>query len=139
MTNEQAQQIETLLLQMTDEQRNLLRLKLSFALILKEELRKEFEFVHFSKQLYNSIQIVPGDDGKIHVLIPPQMYDINFYKKRGIIKHISQNSYAMAVNRYGGFSGKHKDYIPRCIYNTIRRWQSENNISIKKMNTSIKG
>jgi hypothetical protein len=139
MTNEQAQQIESMFLQMTDEQRRKLYLILSFGMILKEELRKEFEIVHLSKQLYNSIQLVPSsEDGKIHIRIPAQIYDIALYRKRGVIKPISQNSYAWAVNRSGGFSGTHKDYVSRCIYSTIRRWQTENNIHIQKLNTSIR-
>ena len=129
---------EQLLLKMDERQLKTLKLQLSLALILKNEFKKEFQTIHLSKQLYHSIQVFAGDDGKVHVRIPAPMYDVNLYRKRGVIKHISQNSYAMAVNRTGGFSGMHKDYVSKCIHNAINRWQSENHIDIERINTSLR-
>lgn len=138
MTQEQANTIEALLLKMDERQLKMLKLQLSLGLLLKDEFKKEFQNIHLSKQLYHSIHVFAGDDGKVHVRIPAQMYDVNFYRKRGVIKHISQNSYAMAVNRTGGFSGMHKDYVSRCIYNAINKWKAENRIDIERINTSLR-
>lgn len=132
-----AQSIEEVLQNVDRNTLERIRLRISFALILKDELKKEFETVHLSKQLYHSIRIFVDENGKIHVIIPAQLYDVGYYRKRGVIKHISQNSYALAVNYYGGFSGTHKDYVTKCIQRTINRWKSENNIKIERLNTKI--
>ena len=138
MTQEQLNTVEQALLKLDDNQRRTLYLQISLALILKEEFKKEFETIHLSKQLYNSIQVFIGDDHKIHVKIAPQMYDLKLYRNRGIIRPYSNNSYALHVNKTGGFSGKHGDYVSRCIANAINRWKSTNRVEIERINTSLR-
>lgn len=113
------------------------QLKDSFARILAEEFRKEFSVIFLSRQLYNSIRVFVDEDGRYHVTIPAQVYDIDFYRKRGIIKHTGTEGYSVAVNVTGGFSTRHKDYVARCIDRTINRWAGEN--GIKTMNVNMSG
>lgn len=113
------------------------QLKDSFARILAEEFRKEFSVIFLSKQLYNSIRVFVDEDGRYHVAIPAQVYDIDFYRKRGIIKHIGTEGYSLDVNITGGFSSRHKDYVAKCIERTIYRWAGEN--GIKTMNIKMSG
>lgn len=113
------------------------QLKDSFARILAEEFRKEFSVIFLSKQLYNSIRVFVDEDGRYHVTIPAQVYDIDFYRKRGIIKHIGTEGYSLDVNITGGFSSRHKDYVAKCIERTIYRWAGEN--GIKTMNIKMSG
>lgn len=104
------------------------QLKDSFARILAEEFRKEFSVIFLSKQLYNSIRVFVDEDGRYHVTIPAQVYDIDFYRKRGIIKHTGTEGYSVAVNVTGGFSSSHRGYVGKCIERTIYRWAGENGI-----------
>lgn len=98
--------------------------------LILEELRKEFETVRLSGNLINTIKVYK-EDGKWIIDIPAQMYDINRYKKSGVVVYNNRGSYASEVDKSGGFSGKHVDYVDRCIANAIQLWMTQNNIKGK--------
>lgn len=106
-------------------------LKESLARILAEEFSEEFRAVHLSGQLLKSIKVSKDDADNYMVRIPPQIYDIAFYRRYKVIKNISTDSYALDVNLTGGFSGLHKDYVQKCLSRAIMRWAAQNNVKIK--------
>lgn len=103
-------------------------LKESLANILADTFRDEFKAVHLSGQLLRSIKVTRDDVGNYMVEIPPQIYDIAYYRRYKVIKTVSSDSYAIDVNLTGGFSGLHKDYVSRCLSNAISRWAMNNNL-----------
>ena len=44
--------------------------------------------------------------------------------RRGYYDDILAGSYAEEVDKTGGFSGEHKDYVERCIRKGIEKWKS---------------
>lgn len=100
--------------------------------------RNEFKSVHLSGQLLKSIKVKMDESGNYQVEIPPQIYDIAFYRKNKVVRHISQDSYAYDVNFSGGFSGVHKDYVSRCLARAIQMWAAENKIKLKIETTMVK-
>lgn len=114
------------------------KLKESLANILAEQFRLEFKSIHLSGQLLRSIDVSTDGEGNYQVKIPPQIYDIGFYRKYGIIKNISPNSYAIEVNLTGGFSGMHKDYLAHCLNRAIMAWAATNGITRMNMDMSRK-
>ena len=117
------------------KKKSIRELKKSLAELLADQFRYEFQSVHLSGQLLRSINVSVDDEGNYQVEIPPQIYDVGYYKKYGIIKHISQDSYAIDVNITGGFSGLHKDYLAHCLNRAIMAWAAQNGIT--KMNMDI--
>ena len=105
-------------------------LKESLAKILAEQFRNEFKSVHLSGQLMKSITITSDEEGNFIVEIPPKIYDIAFYKRHGVVKPISQDSYAFAINFTGGFSGLHKGYFALCVSHAIQIWKTVNRLEI---------
>lgn len=99
----------------------------SLTKLILEELKKEFETVRLSGNLINTIKVY-SNEGKWFIEIPAEMYDINKYKKSGVVVHNRKGSYASQVDKSGGFSGKHVDYVDRCIQNAIQKWIKQNNI-----------
>lgn len=45
--------------------------------------------------------------------------------RRGYYDDILAGSYAEEVDKTGGFSGEHKDYVERCIRKGIEKWKSQ--------------
>ena len=106
-------------------------LEQSLAKILADEFRNEFRTIHLSGQLLKSIKVSKDDSDNYMVRIPPQIYDIAFYRRYKVVKNISTDSYAIDVNLSGGFSGLHKDYIQKCLSIAIQKWAMQNNIKYR--------
>lgn len=102
-----------------------LEMKQSLANFIVEGIKKEFQFVHLSKSLINSITIRQSG-GSIIIDVDPKNYYIATYRKKGIIKYtktgLRGDSYASKIDKTGGLSGKHKDYVNRCIEYGIQKW-----------------
>lgn len=101
---------------------------------IAKHLRMDFAEVFLSGNLRETITIEKsGNDWKVH--IPAVRYDIQKFKDEGvIIKHPEEGSYAEAVNKSGGFSKKHKNYVERALEKAITEWLGE--IGVKS--TSVK-
>jgi hypothetical protein len=92
------------------------------AMLIEDEIKKEFSVAFLSGNLKNSIKIEKGNGNGYNVIIPAELYDIGEWKKTGV-KVYKQGSYASMVDKDGGFSGTHKDYVNRCINKAITRWK----------------
>lgn len=95
-----------------------------------EELQNEFKQIHYSGNLAATIIIEETEDGW-RVEIPAQVYDLKFYNQYKAIWPKGTNSYANEVDITGGFSGKHKGYVDRCIANAISKWQQFFQLTVK--------
>ena len=94
---------------------------------IKEKIKDDFKEVHLSQKLMNTISVTPTSTGFL-IDIPAEVYDLNKYKKEGVIVYTGNGSYAEEVDVQGGFSGKHKEYIERAILESIREWLVENEL-----------
>jgi hypothetical protein len=95
---------------------------------IKENIQKEFEFIHLSKNLMDTITVARTTNG-YEIEIPAEIYDINKYYKQGVIVYTNEGSYAQEVDDKGGFSTTHKNYIIRAIMNAIEDWKSNYNVN----------
>lgn len=106
-------------------------LKKELARLIVEAIQEEFRYVYLTKQLVNSIKINTFGNN-ISIEIAPEIYDINYAIRYGVIKPGKrQGSYASEVDKYGGISGKHKDYLKKCIDKGIQKWLNFNNINAR--------
>lgn len=106
--------------------------KYELAQRIKEEIIDEFSQIHFSGNLKDTIMIEETENG-YDVVITAQLYDLEYYLKYGVIVYDRMGSYASEVDKMGGFSGKHKDYVEECIQRAISKWMARNHIDGKVM------
>lgn len=100
---------------------------LQLANLIKEEIEAEFEYLHLTHNLVDTMKIIPSENG-YYIDIPADMYDINAWYEKGLILYTGEGSYAQEVNISGGFSTKHKGFIEDCIKSAIQDF-----IRIKKL------
>lgn len=93
------------------------------AMLIEDEIKKEFSIVHLSGNLKNSIKIEKGEGNGYNVIIGAPLYDIAEWKRTGA-KIYRNGSYADSVDKDGGFSGVHRGYVERCINKALSRWES---------------
>ena len=87
--------------------------KLKLANIIVENIKKEFEKVHLSGNLMETIFVnVIGNN--VEIEIPANIYDLEKYLNEGVVIFTGEGSYASDVDIYGGISGKHKGFFERC-------------------------
>lgn len=91
------------------------------AMLIEDEVKKEFNFTHLSGNLKDTIKIEKGSTGGYNIIISAKLYDIAKYKEEGV-KIYRPGSYASEVDKTGGFSGTHKEYVNKCINKAIDRW-----------------
>ena len=105
------------------------QMKLDLAKLIVQSLQKEFQIVHYTGNLMNTIKIIETENG-VAVEIPAERYLFSTYRKKGvIIPYGFGGSYASEIDETGGFSGKHKGYVERCIDEAIARWMLKYQIS----------
>lgn len=104
--------------------------KQRLAEIIRQNFINEFETIHFSKNLMNTIT-VKEEDGKFIVDIPAPLYNLKQFKARGVILKTYKGSYAERINNTGGFSGKHTGYVERIITTSINQWIKESQLKAK--------
>ena len=68
------------------------------------------EIFILSQNLINTINVYQTDNGWA-IDIPAECYDISLYNKKGIIVKTGKGSYAQSVDKSGGFSKTHKNFI----------------------------
>ena len=99
---------------------------------IAEELQNEFAQVHLTGNLMNTIEVKATENGAT-VEIPAQLYDIDRFLETGEIVHDKgDGSYASQIDTTGGWSGKHTNYVDRCIKRAINRWKAENGLEVKE-------
>lgn len=100
--------------------------------------KREFISVHFSKNLMRTIKVSVLPHAAIQIEIPARVYNIKHFKETGVVVYHTggyykggQRSYAMRINKTGGFSGKHKGYVERCLKEGISDFFAKENIKYK--------
>lgn len=91
------------------------------ALLIEDEIKKEFTFTHLTGNLKDTIRIEKNGNEGYNIIVSAKLYDIAKWKETGV-KEYRPGSYASQVDKTGGFSKKHKDYIDRCINRALDRW-----------------
>lgn len=103
------------------------------AQIIVDELKKEFAIKHLSKNLVNTIKVIPSLD-EVRVEIPAQIYDMLKFKKEGVVVYDRlKGSYASQLDESGSMFGNHKGYIDSVISKSIQRFAVESNQKIEKI------
>lgn len=97
---------------------------------IKTYLKKDFEEIHLSENLMNTIEVSKTESGFL-IEIPAQVYDIARFKNEKVIIYTGSDSYANEVDNSGGFSKKHKDYIENAVLKSIEEWIKENDLIVR--------
>lgn len=105
-------------------------MKRQLAEFIKQAIIQEFSTIYFSGNLRDTIMIEETEDG-YDVVIPAQLYNVDYYMEHGVILYDRMGSYASEVDKQGGFSKTHTNYVERCIQQAITLWMSENQIEGK--------
>ena len=98
---------------------------------IEANIKKEFEYIHFTGNLMETIQITPSENG-FYIDIPADMYDIKTWFEKGIIVYTGEGSYAEAVNQQGGFSRTHTGYVEYAIKKAINEFLKEKGYRVKE-------
>ena len=98
--------------------------------LIAKYIREDFEEIHLSGNLMDTIMVTRTTLG-FDIDIPAFLYDINTYRKKGVIVYEQSGSYAQEVNITGGFSGKHVNYVERAIEKAIKEWLVKMKVSGK--------
>ena len=106
--------------------------KQELANLIINNLKKDFDFVYLSHNLADTIYLEETENG-LQIHIPAKMYDLGLYEKERVIKCTGRGSYANEVELYGGFSGKHRNYVLRAINDAIRVWANSKNINLERI------
>lgn len=110
---------------------------------IQKEIRKEFRNVHLSYNLAKTMTITQLSNGHYELNIPARVYNIKKFRETGVVVYHTggyykggQRSYAKRIDETGGFSGKHKGYIGRCIRDGIRNFiaQLDLNVNVRGLN-----
>ena len=99
--------------------------KFLLATAITRELEDEFSEIYLTHNLVDTIEVrTIGED--IEIEIPAVMYDVAFWKKKGVLVYNQlKASYASEVDETGGFSHRHTNFIERAIDKAISQWISE--------------
>lgn len=100
--------------------------------LVRKYIVKNFEKVHLSGNLMKTIRVEYQDD-KFFVVIPAEIYDVELYLEKKVIKYTGEGSYAQDVNETGGLSGKHINYVDKAIIEAIDEWVKVNNLDVGEL------
>lgn len=111
---------------------------ITFANLIVQYIKEDFEKKHLSGNLMNTIQIEKTQDG-IAVIIPAEKYNIPLFIREGIVLHSGTGSYASTLDEEGSiirlprggpgrpkdkYVGNHKDFVEKAINKAIETWSS---------------
>lgn len=99
---------------------------------INSKLKDNFAKIHLSRNLIDTIEIRRTNYG-YEIEIPAEIYDIRRYIDEGIVVYTGEGSYANEVNKTGGFSKFHKNYVEKAIFEGIAEWINENKINVRKV------
>ena len=105
-------------------------MKKRLAELIVERIKANFQNKFISQNLINTISIYETENGWA-VDIPAECYDITEFNKKGVVVYNGKGSYAQAVNKSGGFSKSHKNYVEKAINEAIAIWKNEQGIKGK--------
>lgn len=93
------------------------------ASLIKDAVRDDFETVHLTGRLRDTVTVERSQDGAVVVNIPAEAYDLGKALSTGVIvPRPDLGSYAELVNETGGLSGTHKGYVERAIERALVAW-----------------
>ena len=90
--------------------------------LIISNIEANFATKYISKNLIKTIKVEFKDNGDFFIDIPAQIYDLNLWKDKKAVVYTGKGSYANLVNKTGGFSKTHKNYIEIAIDNAIAQW-----------------
>lgn len=105
-------------------------MKKKLADAIARNVKKDFETYFLSGNLKNTLNVEPTRNG-YRVNIPAERYDFKKWNKEGVIVYLGTGSYASAVDKGGGFSGRHKKYVSRSIETSIHEWAIKNRLKVR--------
>ena len=97
-------------------------------------IKENFETIHLSGNLVDTMKIVRTDNG-YKIEIPADKYIMDLFIKQGVLIYNGKGSYAVQVDREGGLSGKHKNYVSKAIDEGISNWQGLLGVEIRRGET----
>ena len=106
---------------------------LQLAELIRKYIEKEFEYIHVTHNLVDTIQLIPSENG-FYIDIPAEMYDLKEWYEKGLIIYTGEGSYAQAVNELGGFSRTHTGYVEYCIKLAISDFLKQKGYRVKEIN-----
>lgn len=92
------------------------------AQLIIRNIEANFAVKHISKNLIKTIKVEFKDNGDFFIDIPAQIYDLKLWNEKKAIVYSGKGSYANLVNKTGGFSKTHKNYVEIAIDNAIVQW-----------------
>lgn len=104
---------------------------LQLATLIKQNIEKEFAYIHVTQNLIDTIQILPSENG-FYIDIPADMYDLKSWYEKGLIIYTGEGSYAQAVNELGGFSRTHTGYVEYAIKKAIKEFLDQKGLRVKE-------
>ena len=104
--------------------------RIELAKCIEDEFKEEFRIVHLAKNLVNTMKIEVQDNNVI-IDIPAMKYNMKKFRETGVVKYYYRGSYAQQINITGGLSGKHEDYVEKCIERGIQKWLAQKGVSGK--------
>jgi len=123
-----------------------------FADTLVKQIKNEFNIYHVSGNLADTIVVYETETG-YNVEIPADKYDVWRFLYEGVIIPTNKGSYANTVDIYKNLKlpkpheNKHKNYISRCIEETLRvfpqivqeYYRKNSNIQVSSITTTKGG
>jgi hypothetical protein len=100
------------------------KMKYKLMRYIKEGIEESFGDKYITHNLINTITITTTETG-FNLEIPAQMYDFKEWNRNRVVVPYGNGSYAQRVNKTGGFSKTHKNYVEKAINKAIRRWLKE--------------
>lgn len=97
---------------------------------IAKHIKSDFDIIFLSGNLKATTIVEPNPNG-FNIVIPAERYDLKRWNKEGVVVYLGVGSYAQAVDKYGGFSGKHKRYIERSIEKSIHEWATRNRLKVR--------
>lgn len=97
-------------------------MKKILAQLIIDNIKENFKVKHITLNLVNTIQIQFNEDGNFIIDIPAEIYDLKLWNEKKAIVYTGTGSYANLVNKKGGFSGTHKNYVETAIDKAISQW-----------------
>lgn len=102
-------------------------MKMVLANLIKENIRKNFEYYHLSRNLADTIEI-EFDNQNVKIKIPAKVYDIALYKEKGVIVYTGEGSYAREVNENGGPSKRHTNFLIKAVEDSLKVFNASFNL-----------
>ncbi len=93
------------------------------ASLIRDAVRADFEAIHLTGKLRDTVTVEKSPDGGVVVKIPAEAYDLGKLLRSGVIvPRPDLGSYAELVNKTGGLSRMHKGYVERAIDRALVAW-----------------